>query len=365
MKKQMTVLAVIGLGMFQAAQAAESYPTVDFGGRVQADATYFNNDKYPYADGSEVRRARVYWRGNVSEDWEYRAQWDFAGDDIAVKDAYFRYNGIANTQITVGHYKPFTGLEFLTSSNNMTFTERAMVTGFDGDRRLSAGIAHWNDRYTIQAAAFTHEANNAVRGNGVNARFAYRPDLGGDQLLHLGVTLGRETDDNDAVRYRARPDSHQDSHRIINTGTIANVDNLQRYSAEAAYVNGPLSVQGEYIQQNVNRTLGGDLSFAGYYASVSYFLTNDSRPYSNSSAAFGTLTPSADTGAWEIGARLSNLDLTDLDIRGGQADVLTLAVNYYMTRNIRFQANYMMADSDAVAGNDDPDALQLRVRITF
>jgi len=365
MKKLMTLLAVIGLGSVPVAQAAESYPTVDFGGRVQADATYFNNDKYPYADGSEIRRGRIYWRGNLSEDWEYRAQWDFAGDEPALKDGYFRYTGIANTQITLGHFKPFSGLEFLTSSNNTTFTERAMANGFQGDRRLGAGYVRWNDRYTFQAAAFTHEANNAIRGNGVNARFAYRPEMAGDAFLHLGVSLGRETDDNDAVRFRARPESHQDSHRIINTGTIANVDDLQRFSVEAAYVNGPFSAQAEYIQRNVNRTVGGDVSFGGYYAYASYFLTNDSRPYSNSSAAFGTVDPSAESGAWEIAARFSNLDLTDNGVLGGEADVFTLGVNYYMTRAIRFSANYMMADSDAVAGDDDPDALQLRVRITF
>lgn len=365
MKKLMTTLAVIGLGCVPAIQAAENYPTVDFGGRVQADATYFNNDKYPYADGSEIRRARVYWRGNVSADWEYRAQWDFAGDEPALKDGYVRYTGLNNTQITLGHFKPFSGLEFLTSSNNATFNERAMVNGFQGDRRLGLGVEHWNERFTLQAATFTHEANNAIRGNGTNARFVYRPDLGDGQLLHLGLALGRETDDNDSVRFRARPDSHQDSHRIINTGTINNVDSLNRLALEAAYVNGPFSAQAEFIQQDVNRNIGADYSFAGYYAYASYFLTNDSRPYSNSSAAFGTVSPNAESGAWEIAARISNLDLTDGAVLGGEADVFTLGVNYYMTRDLRFTANYMFADSDAIAGDDDPGALQLRIRFTF
>lgn len=343
----------------------QDYPTLDFGGRVQADATYYDNDKYNYTDGSELRRGRVYWRGNASEDWEYRAQFEFAGDEPALKDGYFRYGGIENTQITVGHFKPFSGLEFLTSSNNATFNERAMVNVFQGDRRMGLGYSRSTERYTFQSAVFTHEANNAVRGQGLSARFSYRPALSGEQFMHLGVSWGRESDDDDAVRFRARPDSHQDSHRIINTDVIANVDTLNKYGLEAAYVNGPFSAQAEYIQQKVSRQIGSDLSFGGYYAYVSYFLTEDSRPYSNSSAAFGTVTPSADSGAWEVAARLSNLDLTDQGIAGGEADVVTLGVNYYMTRNIRFAANYTMADSDAVAGDDDPNALQLRVRITF
>lgn len=363
----MKKLFFTALAVFMNAQtvAAQDYPTVQFGGRVQADATYYDNDKYPYADGSELRRGRIYWRGNVSEDWEYRAQWDFAGDEPALKDGYFRYTGIENTQITIGHFKPFSGLEFLTSSNNATFNERAMVNGFQGDRRLGLGYATWTDRYSIQSAVYTHEANNALRGQGVSARFAYRPELSAEQFMHLGINVSRETDDNDSVRYRARPDSHQDSHRIINTGSINDVDDLHKYGFEAAYVNGKFSAQAEYIQQNVNRNIGSDYSFDGFYAYASYFLTDDSRPYSNSSAAFGTVSPSADSGAWEVAARLSNLDLTDGAVLGGEADTFTLGVNYYMTRDIRFAANYIMADSDDVAGDDDPNIIQLRVRITF
>lgn len=363
--KTIIMLAMSLLPVTQPIFAAEDYPSVEFGGRVQADATYFDNDKYSYTDGSEVRRARVFWRGDLNSDWDYKAQWDFAGDEVDVKDAYLRYSGFDNSRITLGHFKPFGGLEFLTSSNNATFNERAMVNGFQGDRRLGAGYQRWIDRYTFQAAAYTHEANNAIRGNGVSARFAYRPAIGDGQFLHLGINANRETDDNDSVRFRARPDSHQDSHRIIDTGTIANVDNLTKLGLEAAYVSGPFSAQAEWINQQVNRNVGADLSFTGYYAYASYFLTADSRPYSNSDAAFGTVSPSSDKGAWEIAARISNLDLTDETVAGGKADVFTLGVNYYMTRDIRFAANYIMADSDAVAGDDDPNAIQLRVRITF
>ncbi len=358
-------LAIMLLASSQLA-LAQDYPTVEFGGRVQADATYFDNDKYAYSDGSELRRGRVYWRGNVSEDWDYRAQFEFAGDEPTVKDAYLRYRGIEGSMISIGHYRPFTGLEILTSSNNATFNERAMVNAFQGDRRMGLGYSKWTDRYTFQSAVFTNEANNAVRGEGFNARFSYRPELAGEQFLHLGASWTRETDDDDSVRFRARPESHQDSHRIINTGSINDVDTLSKLGLEAAYVSGPFSAQAEYIQQQVNRQNGAaDLSFDGYYAYISYFLTADSRPYSNTSAAFGTVSPASDKGAWEIAARISNLDLTDSLVAGGQADIFTLGVNYYMTRDIRFTANYMMADSDSVAGDDDPNTLSLRVRITW
>ena len=179
------------------------------------------------------------------------------------------------------------------------------------------------------------------------------------------MALSREKDDDEVVRLRARPESHQDSHRIINTDKISGISRVDKIGLEAAYVNGRFSAQTEFVRQSLKRRQGPDLSFDGYYAYASYFLTADSRPYSTSNASFGTVSPSSDKGAWEIAARISNLDLSDRDISGGEADIFTLGVNYYMTRNLRFTANYIMADSDDVAGNDDPNALQLRMRFTF
>jgi len=345
--------------------AAENYPTVEFGGRVHADATYFNNDKYEYEDGGELRRGRVYIRGDLSDDWEYRVQTEFSGDEPELKDGYVRYNGFDNGRIVIGNFKQFSSLEFLTSSNNMTFTERAMVNALVTDRRMGVGYQRWSDQYSLAASAYTNEANNAVQGTGFGGRFVYRPALATDSLLHLGVNIAREKADDDTVRFRARPDSHQDDHRIVNTGSIANVKSLQRYGLEAAFVNGRWSAQGEFVSQHVERDLGSDLRFTGYYAYASYFLTDDSRPYSNSNGAFDTLTPSSPSGAWEVAVRLSNLDLNDGGIAGGKADTMTFGLNYYMNRNIRITGNYIMADSDSAAGDDDPEALQLRLRITF
>jgi phosphate-selective porin OprO/OprP len=156
-----------------------------------------------------------------------------------------------------------------------------------------------------------------------------------------------------------------DDHRIVDTGTLVDVDGYNTLVLESVYVNGRFSAQAEYMRQDLDRGSLQDLTFDGYYAYVSYFLTDDSRPYSNSLAAFGTLTPSSSAGAWELGARFSTLDLTDGGISGGEVDSLTFAVNYYMTRDLRFQLNYIMTDSDDVAGDDNPNALQLRLRFTF
>lgn len=359
-------ILVLGLPLLLIGQAyGQDTPNLEFGGRIQADSTNFDNDKFQYQDGSELRRGRLFVRGDLSENWDYKVQYDFAPDNSELKDGYVRYSGISNSRITLGNFKQFSSLEELTSSNNMTFTERALPNTLVTGRRMGAGYQTWGDRYSLAASVYGHEANNLVRGTGAAARLVYRPQLGEGEMLHLGLALAREESDDDTVRLRARPESHQDGHRIINTDRIAGIDNFNKIGLEAAYVNGRLSAQTEFVRQNLQRKLGSDLSFDGYYAYVSYFLTDDSRPYSTSDASFGTVSPNSSEGAWEVAARISNLDLNDRDIAGGEADILTLGVNYYMTRDLRFTANYIMADSDDIAGNDDPNALQLRIRYTF
>ena len=365
MRRYVILAGVLLSGTGQLASAAEDYPAIQGGGRVHVDYTFFDRDKYPYADGGELRRGRAYVGGNLSPVWDFRVQVEFSGDEPELKDGYLRYSGAGNHRFTLGNFKQFSSLEYLTSSNNMTFTERAMVNALVTDRRMGAGFENWSARYTLGISAYTHEANNNARGNGYGGRFVYRPAFAGDALLHLGVNVARESPDGDRVRLRARPDSHQDSHRIVDTGVIAGVDNFTRVGLEAAYVNQRFSAQAEYVRQDLSRLAGGDLDLSGYYLYASYFLTGDSRPYSNSSGAFGTLTPSNAGGAWELAARFSSLDLTDQPIAGGQADTVTLGVNYYLNRDVRLTANYIMADADDVAGDDDPNALQLRLRITF
>ncbi|MEX2131463.1 MAG: porin [Pseudohongiellaceae bacterium] len=362
---KLMVLGITALGAGQYTLAAENMPSISFSGRIQADATYYDGGKFPYQDGSEARRLRAGFAGDLAENWEYKLEYDFAPDDPEVKDIYFRYTGFENTRITIGNFKVFSSLDELTSSNNMTFTERGLPNALVSTRRTAIGYQTWSDRFSFAAAAYSHEANNLDRGTGASARFAYRPDMGEGRLLHLGINFAIEQPDADELRLRTRPEAHQDSHRLIDTGTLINVDETTKLGLEAAYVGERFSAQGEFIRKSLDRDGAADLSFDGYYAQLSYFLTDDTRAYSNSDAIFGTIVPSNESGAWEIAARFSNLNLNDGLIPGGEAEAFTFAINYYMTRDLRFQANYIMTDSDRSAGGDDPNALQLRVRFTW
>lgn len=73
------------------------------------------------------------------------------------------------------------------------------------------------------------------------------------------------------------------------------------------------------------------------------------------------------TGAWEIAARYSNLDLNDGTITGGELDSYTLGLNWYPTKNTKFMLNYIMNETDAngTTPNNDPDYITLRAQVDF
>jgi len=360
---------IIALGiilLFPATKPAQAdHPTITFGGRVQLDYTFYNNDKFQFENGGELRRGRLFAKGNLTENWEYKVQYDFAPDDPELKDGYLRFNGFENSRIWGGNFKQPSSLEQLTSSRFTTFLERAVAVGVTEGRRMGLAYQGWGNKYTWMSSVYGDEANGLVKGNGIAGRFVYIPQSDSKTLLHLGASVSWNEDADDTIRLRVRPESHQDSQRILDTGDIEDVDDYIRIGLEAAYVNKRFSAQAELTTLNVNRRGAENLTFSGYYGFLSYFLTNDRRAYKGNDGIFGRVLPTSDKGALEIAVRFSNLNLNDKDIMGGEGDFLTLGLNYYVTSHLRLAANYVFADTDEVAGDDDPNALQVRIQFDF
>jgi phosphate-selective porin OprO/OprP len=148
------------------------------------------------------------------------------------------------------------------------------------------------------------------------------------------------------------------------------VKDFYKVGAEIATVQGPFSAQAEYITTSVNRNSGTDLDFDGWYVQTGYFLTGESRNYKN--GAFGGITPKANVGeggigAWELALRYSTLDLTDADIDGGEADSITLGLNWYPTPALRFSANYVdvLEVDGGTHDNEEPKIFQVRSQWAF
>ncbi len=352
------------------------------GGRIMNDWAWFADSDMKgivgdLQDGTEFRRARLYVAGQIYDDIAFKAQYDFADGDTHLKDMWI---GMKNVPIVgnvkVGHFvEPF-GLEEITSSKYITFMERGLSDMFSPGRGTGFMIYNHalNKRMTWAVGVFKNHTDAHGRDTG-DGDYAYTGRVtflpwyqAEDKLLHIGVAYSHRTPDDKEIRFRERPESHL-APRFVDTGRFE-AKSLDLIGLEAAWVYGPFSLQGEYVQAMVDSVNRGDCCFQGFYIYGSYFLTGEHRPYNRKTGVFGRVKPihnysnkpGGGKGAWEIAARYSYLDLDDKSVNGGRLQDITLGVNWYLNPNTRVMWNYVFAD---LADGGDADIFQMRVQIDF
>jgi phosphate-selective porin OprO/OprP len=116
------------------------------------------------------------------------------------------------------------------------------------------------------------------------------------------------------------------------------VDHTNYYNGEFAAAFGPFTAQSEYTRVALVRI--GDrpqATFDGMYVSGSVFLTGEHRPYLIEEGEFDRVIPKSHSGAWEVAARWSTMDLNDssqgVGIKGGRGTNVTLGLNWHVNPN--------------------------------
>jgi phosphate-selective porin OprO/OprP len=364
------------------------------GGRTQIDWNWIGDDQdikdaFPNfgGHGVEFRRARIYFEGTIYDSTFFKSQFDFAGGDVDFKDVYIGLKKVPVVgQITAGHQKEPFSLNELTSSKYITFMERALPNAFAPGRNTGIKLnnSQLEDRMTWAVGAFenvddTGDAFADFSDYNVTARVTGLPWYAdeGKKLIHLGLSYSHQfrSGNNNPTRYRNRPETHNTSVRLVDTGDIS-ADDADLINPEVALVYGPFSLQGEYFYATLDND--EDFDFSGFYAFASYFLTGESRKYSASKGYFGRVKPKENFhqtkggwGAWEVGVRYSYLDLEDGGIKGGKESNVTLGLNWYLNPNVRWMFNYIYVDVDdrdsvgRAIDNGNANIFQTRLQIDF
>ncbi|PCH83074.1 MAG: porin [Piscirickettsiaceae bacterium] len=346
------------------------------GGRLQMDAAYVGEDGPEQGDGTDIRRARLSLSGKMYNVWGFKLENDFTKSGLAgITDAYITYNGQKNHSYKVGHFRDSIILQELNSDNDTQFMERALLSAFGQSRHMGIGNTYTGKNWTSSIALFGDKAKvdskTSDEGWGVNGRFTATPIRNKTSLVHVGIAADYRKLRSDAnVRFKSGPESHLGGLSLVDTGTMADSDNFLVSGLEVAFVNGGFNGQAEYVRTDVERHTASDVSFDGWYAQMGYVLTGEVRPYKGSK--FGRIKPKSifgqgGTGAWEIVARYSTVDLTDKDINGGEEDNVTVGVNWYATPTLRFMANYVKVLTVDGGANDgvEPDIFQTRFQWAF
>ncbi len=367
-------------------------------GRFQFDAGNFSQSRDLPAsvttgrdlhNGSHFRRAQIGVAGHVFRDFDYEFVFDFgssaterAGQIYLLRLAY---TGIPNFTINAGAIQPKFTLDDSTSSADLTFMERSSIAntildpfgGSDSRRGLEVrfqkqGIANNGDNLLISTALTGERIANAKtddEGTQLLGRLAYRFYSDQKSNFQIGASGSYILNEPDQMMgFHDRPETRVDGTRLVGFGRSGLPASVGAKSAsligvEGAMNYGPFTMQGEYYRYQLSRTDTAlrDPSFNGWYLQGSYVLTGEIRPYNAGNASFGSPSPRnpfrAGTnawGAWEVKARYSinNLNSSIFDpnpanrVRGGEQRIISVGLNWYVNRNIRWLFDYSFVDVD-------------------
>lgn len=360
-------------------------------GRIMLDAATYMNSDNALANGAEIRRARAALNMQLWKSWISQFDVEFIQDGtIEIKDLWLGYAGAKHSLVKIGNFKEPFGLETLTSSRYIPFIERPLIDNFSPDRHLGAAYSAWGARWQGSGGLFgqsvgSTDATGADQGYGLTGRFTVLPVKTATALVHLGIAGSYTTpnaatntnlSDANQMRLRARPETHVNRGRFIDTGKMSNIDHQQLLGLEAAATMGSLSAQGEYTRATYARTLStlAEPSFDGWYTFVSWFPTGEHRSYEATAGEFGRVLPRNPRGALEILARYSMANLNDAaaNIFGGKEAITTVGTTWYVNPNVRLMVNYSFVNNDQYAKgdrtykvNDDFNVLQARLQLIF
>jgi phosphate-selective porin OprO and OprP len=138
------------------------------------------------------------------------------------------------------------------------------------------------------------------------------------------------------------------------TNNLRELEGYYRVGAEAAGIYGPFSIQSEFIGTKLSgKGLNGHEGYSsedflyGYYGTISYFLTGESRVYNTKKGAFDRQKANSNFslknggwGAWELAARWDTLDMNTRHVSGGRLKQGTIALNWYLNPHVRIMADY-------------------------
>ena len=334
------------------------------------------------SSGSNFRRAQLGLQGVVFGDWSYYFNYEFgsgvsSGNELQgrIQQAYIEYDGIAPWAFRVGAFPPAAGLEDSTGSADTIFLERNSPADVvrnlaGGDGRDAFGITYATDRIFGSAAltggkvadtslSFDEQQAVVTRLSGVaysdpDTRFVLSA-TGTDVFRGPDSTAGGGSARNITLQDPPELTVDDQSTKLVSTGAI-NAASAWAWGLEAAAQWRNLFLQGGYFGYGIDQRTAGkpERNFDGWYTQATWVITGESKGYNIGSGAFTPPKPripfsfnGGGTGAVELAARFSDLDLNDdagVDgkalptngIRGGEQQITTLALSWYPVSALKF-----------------------------
>jgi phosphate-selective porin OprO/OprP len=277
----------------------------------------------------------------------------------------------ADLTLSVGKQRETLSMERLMGMAFLPMQERSAVNDSFLPARthglaLSGTGGEW---FTWAAGAFNDWIDGDESFGDTTSAFTGRvtwvPAVSQDEsnLLHLGLGL-RYSDAKQPLRFGSRPEFNN-APRYADTGEIS-ADDAMTYNLEAYWRKGQYWIGFEYFGIDVASPESGDPFFSGYSLTGSWAVTGEMRAYRKRSGTFDPLPVSrpVNQGGWgalEIAFRYSRLDLTEGTVDGGDLEILSLGINWWLSRSAHFGVNYRYISLDRFGIQGNSSGLNARL----
>lgn len=343
--------------------------------RVQTDGQLFlGKTMNPIGNGVTIRRARFATKTNLGKNWYGELDLNFANGVLELEDAYFSYDFLNNLSTRVGNYKERFSMSETSSSRYLNFMERAMVVtafapsrhvgweaSYNGKRFFAAGGVFFQEIQDQETETYIETNNKDYgrdQGMSFTGKFVLQPfGANKDHGVHLAYAYSLRQPKTDVdpaeyggIRYSTRSLSNINRKKFLDTDVIPYFKRQRITNIEvAAYYKG-LAVQSEIINNTTLRTNDLDkLHFGGYYAQAVYMLFGGRQVYNKMEGEFTLPDKGKKWGDIELALRYDFVDLNDKTVYGGSAEAVTAGINFYTSRNVKFQLNYSYINHDRYA----------------
>lgn len=331
------------------------------------------NDGDIFASGVRFRRARINLQGKLYGRVGFRSEFEFAqGSQTESTDTYLEIEDLPLIgDLRIGNFKEPFSFAFLESSNVMTFQEFSLAHAFSPDRNAGIGFSKTiADRLHYAAGLFVE--TSSFRETRIQGAFATTTrvaailfeDKARRLLVQAALAFRYEKLGRTAMRFSVVSGSTL-APVTFDTGDLAG-EETYAVDGQLALVAGPFDLVAEGVGVRAVLSRARTPAYWGYFVSLGWFLTGESRPFNPSSMLFARLRPRRNVfeggpGAIQLGVRWAELDL-DGPTDGGRGSELTTIVSWWLNPHARFSTSYIRTN---VYGVGHANLGQARIQFDF
>jgi phosphate-selective porin OprO/OprP len=236
--------------------------------------------------------------------------------------------------------------------------------------RMSWAVGGFNNSFEGDES-FSNAASQLV------GRVTGLPFVSADKsnLVHLGLGM-RYTNAKEGIRYFTEPE-FTEAPIYVDTDTTddgvndrIDADDAVTWDLEVSWRKGPLWLSSEFVRTDVSSATVGDPAFNGYYVAGVWALTGEMRKYNTRAGLFDRPQVAKSVyqngiGAWELLARYSNTDLTDGLIEGGDMDIASAGIRWWLTPFFMVDLNYRYVTLNDPLGRGHSSGINGRIFLSL